>query len=329
MFDITSLTKVKINAVHAVTRGTWFQADSTVFTVMGGFNAHKHNHQSWTKQCIGPVDYNPSRLGFSSPQVVKCGETLGVYVAASSQYCTGITACRQQPVSDGSITISSGVMLTSSAEFEGIHYGNFSFCGGIEYAPAKEDISDRMLNNLSRDLHSFYLSDDMADMTIIIGDSHFAAHGIILAARSPVFRVMLQHPMRESQTREVHIEGVEEATMTAMLRYIYSGSLDPNMSGKHDLCMSLARAAHQYDLPTLVEACIDVLAEHMHLLYVSDLLILADDLSCHPLKQQCLKFIGSHGAAVQDTEGFLRASHRHSLVLEVLAAISPKEASAA
>jgi len=295
-----------------------------VFTVKGSFREHMRNRQSWTEQCTGPVTHEFSRLEFSASQVLERGDTLSIYVSASSACGTGIAPSRQQPVSDASMTISSGVVLTG--RFEGILKSIYSFVGGVEYIDLNKTM---VLDDLGRDLHAYCLSDDMADLTIIVGDSRLAAHGLILAARSSVFRAMLQHPMQESQTREIRVEGVEETTMRAMLRYIYSGTLDDCMFEEYHSCLSLVQAAHQYDLPELVEASMDELTQHMHVGSVSDLLLLADDLSCHSVKQRCLTFIGSHGAEVQDTEGFHRATQRQPLVLEICAAMCPKKASAA
>jgi len=337
MFDVTSSNDVMVRAVHAVTHSKTYRADATVFTVMGSFAEHMNNRESWTQQCSGPVTYELSRLQFSVPQVLKPGVTLGIYVTAPTMYCTGLTVHRQQPVSDELLTISSGAMLTG--QFEGINQGNFSFVGGIEYTVdyCQGFNNATVLDDLSRDLFAYCMSDDMADVTLIIGDSRLAAHSLILAARSSVFRTKLhqgaakndndtEEPPQEEgaaneKGKEVHIEDMEEVTMRAMLRYIYSGTLDPDMLGESDPCMALAKAARQYDLPTLVHVCTDCLAKDVDVGSVSDILLLADDLSCQTLKQHCLDFIGKHGAEVQNTEGFRRATQRHSLVLEIFAAI--------
>merc|ERR1739848_115652 len=99
-----------------------------------------------------------------------------------------------------------------------------------------------------------------------------------------------------------------------MLQFIYSGKLDPSTFSEDEPCMSLLRAAHQYDLPELLEACVDALAARMQAESVSELLLEADNLGIEDLKKSCLEFIGRHGSEVQDTDSFVRASKRHPLV---------------
>lgn len=268
MFDVVSAGKATIHAVHTVTFSSYYNADSTVFTVMGGFAANKDSPQSWTQQCNGAVGETPSRLQLSAPVTLKNGDRLGIYIAALKNYGTGVANARPQLVCDDVLTISHGVILTAASQFQGFHSGSFDFVGWVEYAPGI-DLSKSALVDLSQDLDRYCLCDDMADVTLIVGSARLPAHGLLLAARSSVFRAMFKHPMREQQTREVIIEGLEEATVTAMLRFIYSGKLDPSVLAEDGPCMSLLRAAHQYDLPLLCEACVAAFAERMQVESVS------------------------------------------------------------
>ena len=45
---------------------------------------------------------------------------------------------------------------------------------------------------------------------------------------------MFQHPLRDQQTHEVHVDGFDEATTKSMLRFIYSEKLEATMLGKQD-----------------------------------------------------------------------------------------------
>ena len=45
---------------------------------------------------------------------------------------------------------------------------------------------------------------------------------------------MFQHPLRDQQTHEVHVDGFNETTTKSMLRFIYNGKLEATMLGKQD-----------------------------------------------------------------------------------------------
>eukprot|EP00928_Gymnodinium_smaydae_P039650 TRINITY_DN27042_c0_g1_i1.p1 TRINITY_DN27042_c0_g1~~TRINITY_DN27042_c0_g1_i1.p1 ORF type:complete len:360 (+),score=58.31 TRINITY_DN27042_c0_g1_i1:46-1125(+) len=327
MFDVVcSGPSAMIHAVHAVTFSSALESDATVFTVLGGYAAEKDSAERWTRQCTGCVSFEPSRLAFSQPVPLTRGDHLGVYIASAHPYCVGVAPARREPVSDGMIMLTNGLMLCSPVPFQCLAVPAVGFIGWVEYERRehRKDFCKAASEALMRDLQEFCLCEDMADVTLIVGSSRLPAHSFILAARSPVFRAMLTHPMREQSTREIYVEGFDNACIEAMLRYVYSGHIEQKVLEDDDSCMALLRAAHKYDLAVLSEACVEALEKRITPETVSDLLLAADDLSIDALKRSCLAFIGIHGADVQDTEGFHRVAERQALILEVISAICPK-----
>lgn len=77
------------------------------------------------------------------------------------------------------------------------------------------------------------------------------AHKIILEARSPVFRALLNSPMREGQDGRVEIEDMKAAVFRVMLHYVYTDSLPEEHDGANlDVAMAqhLLVAADRYEL---------------------------------------------------------------------------------
>jgi len=93
--------------------------------------------------------------------------------------------------------------------------------------------------------------DSSADLTITCGSARFRVHRYILGYRSPVFRAMLDSPMREAREGEITIHHMNPTTLSSMIHYMYTGEL---VSDWQDLdILDMVMAADMYDLPGWVE----------------------------------------------------------------------------
>jgi len=93
--------------------------------------------------------------------------------------------------------------------------------------------------------------DSSADLTITCGSARFRVHRYILGYRSPVFRAMLDSPMREAREGEITIHHMNPTTLSSMIHYMYTGEL---VSDWQDLdILDMVMAADMYDLPGWVK----------------------------------------------------------------------------
>ncbi|KAL6659068.1 hypothetical protein ACP70R_003108 [Stipagrostis hirtigluma subsp. patula] len=149
-----------------------------------------------------------------------------------------------------------------------------------------------------------------ADVTFIVGGEAFAAHKIVLAARSPVFMAEFYGQMRESGTQRVIIEDMQAAVFSALLHFIYNDSL-PNMSdldvNDHgEMIPHLLVAADRYDLEKLKLICQSIIRKNLDVETVATTLAFADQHNCDRLKAACIEFIASSKKmdAVVATQGY-------------------------
>ena len=70
------------------------------------------------------------------------------------------------------------------------------------------------------DIGNMLTDTDTSDFVLICQGEEMKAHKLILCARSPVFRAMLQSKMSENATGEVKIDDVDKEVLKEMLRYI-------------------------------------------------------------------------------------------------------------
>ncbi|GFT38803.1 speckle-type POZ protein-like [Nephila pilipes] len=107
---------------------------------------------------------------------------------------------------------------------------------------------------LATDMMQFLNSEFLSDFSIISKDGReFKVHGAILAARSPVFRRMMHHNVRETITGRIEIDDIDSATLQLMILYIYTG-----MTKRLDLRESihLYAAADKYFIDSLKLKCV-------------------------------------------------------------------------
>ena len=101
-----------------------------------------------------------------------------------------------------------------------------------------------------RDLGELLESGDSSDVTLKVKDQTFAAHKLILGARSPVFKGMFSHDMLENRTKEVVVDECEPEVFKQLLLYLYTDSC-----GEIEQPLQLYLLADRYILPDLKDIC--------------------------------------------------------------------------
>ena len=162
------------------------------------------------------------------------------------------------------------------------------------------------------------LSDGLhSDLTIKCGGEEFKVHKAVLASQSPVFRRMLESDMKEQRTNVIEISDINQAVISDILAYIYTGSA-PNLV---TLARDLLYAANKYELSELLMMCEKELQLKMNAENVIGLLQMADMLNSPCLKKACLKYICFNCKAVRCSEEwkqFKENSEGHvSLLMEI------------
>jgi hypothetical protein len=80
-----------------------------------------------------------------------------------------------------------------------------------------------------------------------------AAHKLILAARSPVFRTMFQAPMREASISTMEIADFSELVVREFVRFLYSDRCPRSVLSEH--AEELLAIAGKYEVPALMTVC--------------------------------------------------------------------------
>ncbi|ETV80352.1 hypothetical protein H257_06660 [Aphanomyces astaci] len=96
------------------------------------------------------------------------------------------------------------------------------------------------------------------DVVLCVGGSRFHAHRFMLGMSSKPLNAMLTGHMRESSQTDVTLNDVTSATMSQLLKYIYSGNVDLST----DTVVQTLTAAEMYELQCLGELCKNFILQH-------------------------------------------------------------------
>uniref|UniRef100_UPI003AB0403E BTB/POZ domain-containing protein 7-like n=1 Tax=Centroberyx gerrardi TaxID=166262 RepID=UPI003AB0403E len=159
--------------------------------------------------------------------------------------------------------------------------------------------------SLRRDLASLYRLKFCTDVDLIFQGRCFPAHRAVLAARCPFFKTLLaSSPGCGAQVLlDVGGAGMDAAVFSALLHYLYSGELGPEVDPRLHNMEVLLRLSEEFGTPNSLEQDMRSLWEHMS--YFDSLLCFLSD------SEQLESFSGAGGGAGGRAGGGAGAGARH------------------
>uniref|UniRef100_A0ACD5ZX58 Uncharacterized protein n=1 Tax=Avena sativa TaxID=4498 RepID=A0ACD5ZX58_AVESA len=151
-------------------------------------------------------------------------------------------------------------------------------------------------SNLHQHLGDLLKSMDGADVIFQVGGDTFLAHRSVLAARSSVFKAQLLGAMKEKAGHPIKICDVEADVFKSLIHFIYTDSLpevttDKDPTREDVIASHLLVAADRYNIERLKILCEDKLCNQIDSNMVTTSLALAEQHSCHGLKEACFEFL--------------------------------------
>jgi len=173
-------------------------------------------------------------------------------------------------------------------------------------------------------LQALLQTGNLSDVVLKVGSETIDAHRLILAARSPVFERMFSCPMKETTDNEVLVQDFDAISMRALVKYLYTGVVDHVGLESDDYAVNLLQAAHRYEVPGLVDRCVQVLVGRLRVETAAERLEMAELLGNRYFKAQCLEFISLRLGDIQATEAYSRlVSRRPALLKDLVEVIVP------
>jgi len=158
-------------------------------------------------------------------------------------------------------------------------------------------LKDDLYRHLMEELSNPYF----ADTTLEVGDAELKCHGFLLAARSKVLKAcLMQAGFNESKSKRIKVHDMSVASVTELLKFIYTDSFDADEDNIYDLFF----AAEKYDIPCLKKECEDILVEDLDVECAVDCFQIGYLCRSDRLMQKSTELIAENLDEVQETEGW-------------------------
>ncbi|CAL1295025.1 unnamed protein product [Larinioides sclopetarius] len=138
------------------------------------------------------------------------------------------------------------------------------------------------------DFKSLYNDGIFSDTELRTSTKTFPVHKSILSVRSPVFRSMFSHDMKEKNSGYVDITDFDDETVHRMLLYIYTDTLE---GLQFESASKLYKIADKYQILSLKSKCSTFLKENLCPTNACDALVLADVHNDNDLKTAVQDYI--------------------------------------
>jgi len=169
---------------------------------------------------------------------------------------------------------------------------------------------------LSNDLCQLLADKEFSDIEIHCDEKVFPSHQSILAARSPVFKAMIQNEMMEKQNKKIFIKDVKPRTVAEMLNFMYTG--DISVDEMEEISCDLLRVADMYELDDLKEMCEEKLVCNLSVENSIESLVLGDSHNASKLKKMALDLVTKNMKKIVDTDVYKDLlAQRPALTLEI------------
>ncbi|XP_078279966.1 kelch-like ECH-associated protein 1A [Rhinoraja longicauda] len=164
-------------------------------------------------------------------------------------------------------------------------------------------------------MHALRQDRQLCDVTLHVShggeERAFAAHRVVLAASSPVFRAMFTSELRERGLAEVRLSGVEPTAMERLIEFAYTSLVVVDETCVQQLMI----ASSMYQVDGVTRACTDFLLKNMEPSNVIGIAHFAEQVGCAELCQRAKEYVHIHFTEVIKEEEFFTLSHCQLLEL--------------
>ncbi|KAF8771100.1 uncharacterized protein LOC129988653 [Argiope bruennichi] len=149
--------------------------------------------------------------------------------------------------------------------------------------------------NFMEEMQQLLAEKQFCDFTLKTEIETFPVHKAILSVRSPVFKAIFSHDMRENTNQNIDIPDLNAATVRRMFVYIYTDKID-NISWND--AFDLYIAGDKYQMLNLKERCSFILKSNLHPSNACEILVLADERHDEELKKAAEDYIIDHDVEI-------------------------------
>ncbi|XP_044596536.1 BTB/POZ and MATH domain-containing protein 3-like [Cotesia glomerata] len=137
-------------------------------------------------------------------------------------------------------------------------------------------------------VQDYFLSPELSDISIKVGEEEYPAHKLVLACHSMVFKKMLDTEMKEKQENCIDLSEFDAKTIKEVIRFLYGREIETN---DLDLLLKLSSFAHMYQINRLKDYCESKLLTSFQVDNIVKILVTIDNYDMDKVKNQAMKFL--------------------------------------
>lgn len=160
------------------------------------------------------------------------------------------------------------------------------------------------LDQLSKDIGSFYLSEACADVYFLVKEERIPGHKAILRSRSEYFHVLFSENVGVSPKTEIHLPYLSAEPFKTILKFIYFGELSITSNKAFEL-LAVANLLRVVPVKNAISA---YLIKNLSLNNIVEAINAACLYSINRLKKSCLNFVRNHIRDIINNQSFLLLS---------------------
>ena len=142
---------------------------------------------------------------------------------------------------------------------------------------------------------------EFCDFNVRCEGSVFPCHQVVLAAKSPVFKALLQAEMKEKITKTIVIKDSNPETIFILLHFIYTADVKlKNMTFL--MARHLLGVAEKYLIEDLKKVCEEKLCMELEVNNSIECLVLADMHRASKLKKMALELVAKNKKMIRYTD---------------------------
>lgn len=161
--------------------------------------------------------------------------------------------------------------------------------------------SDRYPKTFLEMLDVLRKTEELCDVTIVVGSKKFSSHKVVLSACCPYFRAMFTREMAESRQKQVTIQDVDEKAMEQLIDFAYTAKIKIDESN----VQTILPAACLLQLLEIQQACCEFLKKQLDPTNCLGIKSFADTHACTELLRIADLFTLHNFQDVIDSEEFL------------------------
>ncbi|KAM7125844.1 kelch repeat and BTB domain-containing protein 12 isoform 2-T3 [Molossus nigricans] len=152
---------------------------------------------------------------------------------------------------------------------------------------------------------------EMIDVVLMAEGEKFPCHRLVLAAFSPYFKAMFTCGLVECTQREVVLYDITAESVSVILNYMYSASLEINNAN----VQTVAMAAYFMQMEEVFSVCQKYMMDHMDAFNCVGIYYFAKQIGAEDLSDQSKKYLYQHFAEVSLHEEILEIEVQQFLTL--------------